>query len=138
MNDTLLDVASTPDLRAMPLLLDNGFPAAVLRFGATSEDEILFACHLDSCAAMNTGSLHLHQWIMKKYPHLVESFEQFNDHPPFRPITLDCAVPVSEAQKTTWKLTAVVTYKTRYVDNKGKKLTLSFGLGASIRVNAII
>ena len=32
MNGTLLNVASTPDLRAMPLPLDNVLPAAVLRF----------------------------------------------------------------------------------------------------------
>ena len=31
-----------------------------------------------------------------------------------------------------------MTYRTRYVDKVGKNLTLSFGLGASIRVNAII
>ena len=33
---------------------------------------------------------------------------------------------------------AVVKYKTRYVDKDNKPLTLSFGLGAAIRVNAII
>ena len=135
---TNLNVGSAPNLRAMPLSLDNCLPAAVIRFGTSSENEIPFACHLDSCAAMNTGSLHLHQWIMTKYPHLVEKYEQFDDANPFRPITLDCAVPQSEAEKTTGKLTAVVTYRTRYVDKVGKNLTLSFGLGASIRVNAII
>ena len=138
LSGLLLNVASANVTRPMPLALDNGLPAAVLRFGTLSEDEIPFSCHLDSCAAMNTGSLHLHQWVCTQHPHLVENYEQFDDADAFRPITLDCAVPQSEAEKTTGKLTAVITYKTRYRDNEGKKLTLSFGLGASIRVNAII
>ena len=138
MNVTLSNVASNPDLRVMPLSLDNVLQAVVFRFGTILEDGIPFVCHHDSCAAMNTVSLHLYQWIMTKYLHLVKSFEQFDNPNPFWSITLDFVVSVSEAEKTTGKLTAAVTYETRYVDNKGKKLTLSFGLGASIRVNAII
>lgn len=99
LNGTLLNVGSSPNLRAMPLSLDNGLSAAVLRFGTSSEDEIPFSCHLDSCAAMNAGSLHLHQWIMMKYAHLVEKYEQFDDENPFRPITFNYAVPQSEAEK---------------------------------------
>ena len=138
LSGSLLNIASADGIRPMPLALDNGLPAAVLRFGTSSEDEIPFSCHLDSCAAMNTGSLHLHQWVCTQHPHLVANYEQFDDKKPFRPITLDCAVPQSEAEKTTGKLTAVITYKTRYRDNEGQQLTLSFGLGAAIRVNAII
>ena len=41
-------------------------------------------------------------------------------------------------KKTTGKLTAVATYKTRYVDRNSNKLILSFRVGALIRVNAII
>ena len=36
------------------------------------------------------------------------------------------------------QLIAVVTYKTRYTDNYGKPITLSFGLGKVIKVNAIL
>ena len=138
LSGSLLNVASDDVVRPMPLALDNGLPSAVLRFGTSSEDEVQFSCHLDSCAAMNTGSLHLHQWVCTQHPHLVDNYEQFDDMNPFRPITLDCAVPQTESEKTTGKLTAVITYKTRYRDDKGKTLTLSFGLGASIQVNAII
>ena len=57
----LMNVVSSPQLRAMPLSLDNTLPAAVFRFGTNLCNEVPFSCHLDSCAAMNTGSLHLHQ-----------------------------------------------------------------------------
>ena len=122
----------------MPLCLDNALPEAVFRFVTDSCNKVPFSCHLDSCSAMNTGNLRLHQWIITEYPHIVEKYEQYDDAQPFWPITLDCALPASEAEKTTSKLTAVVTYKTRYVDKQGKNLTLSFGLGESIQVNAII
>ena len=36
------------------------------------------------------------------------------------------------------KLTSVVTYKTRYTHIYSKPITLSFGLGKAIKVNAII
>ena len=42
------------------------------------------------------------------------------------------------ADKEASKLTAIVTYKTRYTYVNGKMITISFGLGGSISVNAII
>ena len=36
------------------------------------------------------------------------------------------------------QLIVVVTYKTRFTENDGKPITLSFGLGKAIKVNAII
>ena len=138
MTGTLLNTISTTNLRQMPLSLDNNLPAATLRFGTNNENEVAFSCHLDSCAAMNTGNKLLHMWIMTTYPDIVKSYEQYDDENPFRPITLDCAVPTSAAEKEASKLSAVVTYITRYNDASGKPVTLSFGLGDDVTVNAII
>ena len=87
---------------------------------------------------MNTGSLTLHQWIITTYPAIVASYEQFDDASPFQPIGFDCAVPSADASSISNQLTAVVTYKTRYVDTAGTPVELSFGLGKAIKVNAII
>ena len=78
-----LMLTTTPlaNIWQMPLSLDNCLPAAVLRFGSDAEDEVAFPCHLDSCAAMNTGSLTLHQWIITTYPAIVDSYEQFQPVP---------------------------------------------------------
>ena len=122
----------------MQLALDNCLPAAILRFGSTSHNEVTFTCHLDSCAAMNTTNLKLHQWIVTTYPTIVASFEQFDNANPFHPIGLNCAVPSANANAITNKLTAVVIYKTWYTDIDNKPVTLSFGLGKAITVNAII
>ena len=134
----LLNTVAIPNMRLMPLSLDNDLPSALFRFGTSDNDEIPFPCHLDSCAAMNTGSLVLHQWIITNYPEIVQSYEQFDDNTPFAPISLACAVPSADSKKNENKLTAVVTYKTRYFTKEGKRVTLSFGLGLGIKVNAIV
>ena len=45
----------------MPLDVDNGLPGVELWFGREAPYEIGLLCHLDSCAAMNTGNLQVHQ-----------------------------------------------------------------------------
>ena len=87
---------------------------------------------------MNTANLTLHQWIMTTYPAIVDSYEQFDDATPFQPIGLDCAVPSADTNAIGNQLTAVVMYKTRYRDENGAPVTLSFGLGKAIKINAII
>ena len=67
------------NVRQMSLSLDNFLLVAVFRFGSTSVDELTFPCRLDSCAAMNTGSLNLHQWIITTYPAIVAFYEQFDN-----------------------------------------------------------
>ena len=135
---TVLNVNPVSNLRHMPLSLDDGLPTAVFSFGTNTSNEIDFSCHMDTCAAMNTANLLLHQWIITTYPDIVDSYEHFNDKQPFHPIELDCAVLNSDFKKNCNKLTAVVTYKTRYCDQSGKMITISFGLGESVSVNAII
>ena len=126
------------NVRHMPLSLDNFLPAAIFRFGNTSEDEVAFPCDLDSCAAMNTGNFTLHQWIITTYPSIVASYEQFDDASRFQTIGLDCVVPSADASAICNQLTAVVTYNTRYADSASAPVELSFGLGKAIKVNAII
>ena len=125
-------------LRHMPLDLDNGLPAIELRFGSNANNETCFLCHVDSCAAMNTGNETVHKWIMTTYPEIVCSFEQFDDENPFEPLSLACAVSIEEITASYGRLTSVVTYHTQYNDKNGVNMKLAFGLGAEVAVNAII
>ena len=83
---------------------------------------------------MNKANELLHMRIMTTYPQIIYRYERYDDVAVFQPITLGCAVPTSDTEKETDKLSSVVTYKTRY----HKKMTLSFGLGKKILVNTII
>ena len=64
----VLTTSPLPKLRQMPLFLDNCLPAAIHQFGDSSDNEISFTCHPDSCAAMDTANLLLHQCIITTYP----------------------------------------------------------------------
>ena len=78
---------------------------------------------------MKTDSLLLHMWIITTYPSIVECYKQYDDAIPLQSIMLDCAIPASDAEKDTGKLSVVVTYKIRYKKSDGNMMTISFGLG---------
>ena len=110
---SLLNVTSTPAVRLMPLSLNNGLPASVLRFGSTDDDKVDFPYHIDSYAAMNTANILLHWWVITTYLDIMHSYEQFDDSFPFNPLELDYVVPNTASNLVYNKLTAVVTYKIR-------------------------
>lgn len=123
----------------MPLSVDNKLPGCTLRFGKTPDDEVSFICHVDTCAAMSTGNLKLHQWIITKFPSIVAEYTQYDDANPFEPIKLAVALQgLDGADSMKNKLTAVVRYWTPYKDKDGRHQIISFGLGESIAVNTIV
>ena len=126
---SIFNTTAAPLLRKIPLSLDINLPSTVFRFGTSEENEIAFSCHLDSYVARNTGNSLLHMWIMTTYPEIVASYERYNDDKPLHPIILDCTILSSGTEKDASKLSAVVTYKTRYSDVKGDMVLLSFSLG---------
>ena len=137
-------------LKPMPLDIDNGLPAVAMSFGSPDtplQKQISFTCHIDSCAAMNTGNMLVHQWIITNYPDIVANYVCYNDKSPFQPIQLLCALKETSIshQHTQAEidaansLTAVVRYKTPYtLTSTNKPCFLSFGLGDNVTVNSII
>ena len=122
----------------MPLDVDNGLPGIELWLGNDAKDEMCFICHMDTCAAMNTCNLAVHQWLMTSHSHLVAEYIQFDDAHPFEPLRLHCAVAdLAKTESMHGKLTAIVRYWLRY-KNDGKHVILSFGLGESVMVNSIV
>ena len=130
--------ANTPVTPPMPIDVDNGLPGIELWFGSDSASEVAFICHMDTCAAMNTGNLLVHQWLMTTYPHIVAEYIQYDDIKPFEPLQLHCAInDLEKMESLHGKLTAVVRYRLRHTQN-GKPAVISFGLGAGIEVNSIV
>lgn len=125
-------------LREMPLKTDSNLPAMSMRLGVTDENEVSVRFNLDTCAGMTTGNKKLHQYIITNFPEIVHSYEEYNGSNPFSPIILEGVTSTGDnSDFETGKLTAIVTYYTRYTVN-GEALTISFGLGDSIAVNGII
>ena len=126
-------------IRSMPLDLDNGLPGILLRLGRDARSETCFLCHVDSCAAMNTGNLLLHQYIITNHPEIVAEYIQYDDVEPFDPIQLQCAVTEStDTPAEQGKLTAIVRYYTPYQYTDGSPVLVSFGLGRDVAVRSII
>jgi len=124
----------------MSLTVDNKLPGCTLRFGKTEADEVSFICHVDTCAAMSTGNLLLHQWIMTKYPSIIAEYTQYDNSTPFKPIRLSVALKgLDGCDIMKNKLTAVVRYWTPYLDKNGNhQEVISFGLGESITFNSMV
>ena len=59
---------------------------------------------------MNMISLLLNMWVITTYPDIELSHKQYDDTDPFQLITLDCAIPASEVEKDSVKLSVIVTY----------------------------
>ena len=135
----LSNLARERIIRQMPLDLDNGLPGILLRVGKDHSTSTCFLCHVDSCAAMNTGNLLLHQYIMTTYPETVAEYIQYNDKEPFEPIRLECAVQdLERVENEQGKLTAIVRYLTPYTDTENKPILISFGLGSGVAVRSIL
>ena len=124
----------------MPRYVDNRLPGIEMRLGTTDDTEVTFICHVDTCAAMSTGNLQLHKWIMTTYPEIVAEYIQYDDNNPFEPIQLSCTVQdLNTVQAEHQTLTAIVRYWTQYkVGDSERHMILSFGLGAGVSVNTII
>ena len=127
-------------IRNMPLEIENNLPGMIMSFlDKPSGSNTTFLLNVDSCAALNVGNLLVHQYIITKYPELVDSYEEYSDENPFQPVLLDCAVEdLTPRDDAHGKLTAVVRYKSCYTDVNGDPILISFGLGKDVAVNAIV
>ena len=81
----------------MPFDVDNDLSGVYLWFCYEYMSEVGLLCHLDSCATMNTGNLHMHYWLMTAQPHLVAEYIQYDDSNPFKPLQLACEIKDMES-----------------------------------------
>lgn len=138
LSAVILNTSTSEYVQPMPLDVDNGLPGIEMWFGKNEDSEVGFLCHLDTCAAMNTGNLRVHQWLMTQYPDIVAEYLQYDDETPFEPLQLQVAIKdVEKAESKHGKLTAIVRYHLRYKQGNNKCF-LSFGLGSGVTVNSII
>ncbi len=131
---------SPPPLQPFPIRIDNKMPAITFCLGKSPDDSVSLVCLYDTCAALSTGNLLFHQWVVTTFPELVHSFVQFDDANPFEAIKLVGAVkdPADFDEETHGKLTAVVRYNLPYTDNDSHPIALCIALGADVSVNTIL
>jgi hypothetical protein len=122
----------------MPISINNGLPNIVLPSGVSGSTVVELVALYDTCGSLNSGDLTFHLWLAASYPDIVHEI-LFDDGPDgFEPIKLLGAV--KETADTPAKhgvLTAVIRYKTPFLDASGSLLLLSFALGSSVSTNTI-
>ncbi|MGH7954681.1 MAG: hypothetical protein ACREOZ_01845, partial [Gloeomargaritales cyanobacterium] len=129
---------NSTERRKMPVSINNGLPTICFDIG-NKRDEISLSTLLDSCAALNTGYLLFHQFLITAYPSLVHSYEEFNDANPFDPVGLHGALDIAAKGSDAYgRLTAIVRYYTPYRDNNDAPVIIAFALGEDVSVNTII
>jgi len=131
---------SESKLRRMPIDSINELPHLNFPIGP-KEDEVTISSLFDTGAALNTGFLSYHKFIMRTRPELVAEYEEFDGDNPFDPIKLGGAItdPAAYNVDNHGLLKAVIRYHTPFrIGMCHKPLLLSFALGEDITVNSII
>jgi hypothetical protein len=130
-----------PRLAPFPIRINNLMPAITVNLGHSLDAAVSLVCLYDTCAAVCSGNLLFHQWVITTYPDLVHSFEQFDDANPFEPIKLVGAItnPADFDAAAHGQLTAVVRYHLPYtIVPSGESPVLCIALGADVAVNTIL
>jgi hypothetical protein len=128
----------SPLLRPMPIRVDNGLPHIHISLGISRDASL--SVLFDSGAALSSGYLPYHLWVMRERPDLVASFEQFDNANPFEPIKLGGAIsqPDDYNESEHGTLTAIIRYHMPYADHKGNPIQIAFGLGNDMTINTIL
>jgi hypothetical protein len=114
-------------------------PAISFDLGTSPICSISLDCLFDTCAAVSSGTLTFHQWVITSYPNIVHSYKQFDDANPFRAIKLVGAIkdPADFDEDAHGKLTAVVRYHMPYTDSDSNPTALCIALGTDVSINTI-
>ena len=81
----------------MPLDIYSGLLFILIQVGKGNSAEyyletIKFLSHVENFAAMNTGNMILHQYIITKYTYLIVKYVKYSDSDPFKPLQIQVGI----------------------------------------------
>ena len=62
--------------KLLPIGINNYFPSISLILGILEDEKRKIRILVNTGAAMNTGNLHFHMWVMSQFPDIVDEFLQ--------------------------------------------------------------
>ena len=133
------NVLSNPK-KPMPIGINNSLPSVSLILGSREEEENKMRMLVDTGAAMNTGNIDFHLWVMSQCPDIVDEFLQCGTNTEYDVVHLLAALDIEDINKdsTHGQMTAVIRYKTPYfVTGKGP-FVLSFALGHDVSLRSVL
>ena len=78
----------------MPIPINNSLPSVCLHLGSVEDDENKIRMLLNTGAAMNSGNLTYHLWIMSQCPEMVGEFIQCVDDTEYDVVQLLLALDI--------------------------------------------
>ena len=95
---------------------------------------------VDTGAAMNSGNLACHLWVMSKYPEMVGEYIQCGSTSDYDVVKLLAALDLDTSQKPVehGHMTAVIRYRTPYLVNTQNPLFISFALGNDVSLRCVL
>ena len=60
--------ATSTRIQPFPIRIDNNMPAITFELGTSSKNAVSLVCLYDTCAAVCSGNLLFHQWVVTTYP----------------------------------------------------------------------
>jgi len=134
-------ISLDPATRLLPAPIDNGLPHIRMPLTCASvKSEASLSCLYDTGSAMTVGWTPHHLWTFMNHPHLVHSFEMFNDENPFSPLKLYGAIANPDTFNTQehGALTAVIRYYVHPQSPTASPHLLTVALGNDVQVNTIL
>ena len=123
------DILSSPQ-KPMHISINNFLPSEFLHLGIPEDDENRMQMLVDTGAAMNTGGLTYHLWVMSQCPDIVEDYDVVH-----LLAALDLrGVPTNDDHG---QMTAVIRYKTPYIVNDKAPFILSCALGNDVSLRCV-
>ena len=91
-------------------------------------------------AAMNSGNLAYHLWVMSECPEMVGEFIQCGCTSGYDVVKLLAALDLDTSQQPVehGHMTAVIRYRTPYLVNKRDPLFISFALGNDVSLRCVL
>ena len=124
----------------MPIGINNSLPSVSLILGIQEDEESKMRMLVDTGAAMNTGNLQYHLWVMSQCPDIVHEFLQCGKDTAYDVVHLLAALDLKDVDKaeTHGQMTAVIRYKTPYTVTGKGPFILSFALGHDVSLRSVL
>ena len=118
----------------MPISINNSLPTIHLTTGLIVDEENKMRMLVGTGAAMNTGNLDYHKWVMPQCPSMVAEYLECGTGTKYDVVQLLTALHLKGTHQPVnhGSITAIIRYRTLYLIHNTSSLILSFDLGKDV------
>ena len=135
----MTSISSTPK-KPIHISFNNSLQSTNLHIGNLEDDKNRMRILVNTEAAMNTGSLDYHRWVMSQCPKMVEECVQCGKDTVYDVVHLLAALNIRDANQDVdhGKMTAVIRNKAPYIVKCRGPFILSFVLGHDVSLRCVL